>query len=124
MKEREEPRKTFVHVRGNFFGKKARKSTPATPAILPPLPDDQPPNRLALARWLVRADNPLTARVTVNRIWERFFGTGIVKTSAGFRQTRRGAVASRTAGLARCEFMQPGRLNRHTFNAQPPHAWT
>jgi hypothetical protein len=70
MKEREEPRTAYVHVRGNFL-EKGKEVTPGAPAILPPLPADQPPNRLALARWLVNPENPLTARVIVNRLWER-----------------------------------------------------
>ena len=60
MKERDEPRTSYIHVRGNFL-EKGKEVTPGVPAILPPLPADQPANRLALARWLVNSENPLTA---------------------------------------------------------------
>lgn len=83
MQERAEPRETYVHVRGNFL-EKGRAVSPGVLEILPPLPENQPVNRLALARWLVDPAHPLTARVTVNRYWERLFGTGLVKTSDDF----------------------------------------
>ncbi|MBK5296903.1 MAG: PSD1 domain-containing protein, partial [Vicinamibacteria bacterium] len=56
----------------------------ATPKVLPPMSAEQMPNRLGLAQWLVSPDNPLTARVTVNRTWEQFFGRGLVETSEDF----------------------------------------
>jgi hypothetical protein len=71
-----------VFVRGDFRTK-GEKVTPGTPAILPPLPAG-PTNRLALARWLVAKEHPLMARVTVNRYWSVFFGTGLVKTINDF----------------------------------------
>jgi Protein of unknown function (DUF1553)/Protein of unknown function (DUF1549)/Planctomycete cytochrome C/Concanavalin A-like lectin/glucanases superfamily len=55
-----------------------------TPHFLPPLPPDEPHNRLALAKWTVSSENPLTARVTVNRMWYELFGTGLVETTDDF----------------------------------------
>jgi len=83
MQEMEKPRDTFVLVRGDFQ-KKGEKVTANVPSFLPPLKADEPANRLGLARWLVSKDNPLTARVAVNRIWEQYFGHGIVETSEDF----------------------------------------
>src|SRR5438093_1977930 len=82
MEEINPPRDTFLLVRGDFRNK-GEKVAPGTPAILPPLPDG-PTNRLSLARWLVSKEHPLTARVTVNRYWSLFFGTGLVKTANDF----------------------------------------
>jgi hypothetical protein len=60
---------------------------PATPAILPPMPDGLPRNRLGFAQWLLLPEHPLTARVTVNRYWQELFGTGIVRTGGDFGAT-------------------------------------
>ncbi len=83
MKERDEPRESHVLQRGNFLSP-ADRVYPGVPAILPPLPAGQPTNRVALARWLVSPENPLTARVTMNRFWEQIFGRGIVETVEDF----------------------------------------
>ena len=83
MKERPEPRKTYVLMRGDYASH-GPEVTPATPATLPPMADHLPRNRLGLAHWLVAAENPLTARVTVNRLWQSFFGTGLVATAEDF----------------------------------------
>jgi hypothetical protein len=84
LKEREKPRETFVHKRGNFLDH-GPKVEPQTPAVLNPLNfAGEHANRLDLARWLVDPANPLTPRVTVNRWWQRLFGRGIVETENDF----------------------------------------
>ncbi len=83
MVEMEQPRETHVLARGSYLEKGERVET-GTPAALPPLPADSPPNRLGLARWLVDGSNPLVARVTVNRWWAELFGRGIVATLEDF----------------------------------------
>ncbi|MEQ1861662.1 MAG: PSD1 and planctomycete cytochrome C domain-containing protein [Chthoniobacteraceae bacterium] len=84
MRERppENPRPTFLHNRGEYL-QPTERVEPAVLSILHPLPDG-PRDRLALARWLVARENPLTARVTVNRAWAAFFGRGIVNTTDDF----------------------------------------
>ena len=71
---------TNVRIRGSFLSK-GDKVYAGVPASLNPLPEDAMPNRLGLAQWLVSEDNPLTARVAVNRFWEVLFGRGIVETT-------------------------------------------
>ena len=73
----------YVRRRGSFLDK-GEKVYADVPATLQPLGDDQMPNRLGLARWLVDERNPLTTRVAVNRAWEQMFGRGIVETSEDF----------------------------------------
>ncbi len=76
-------RETFIQIRGNYKSL-GEKVTPGTPAVFHPLETHGTPDRLALARWLVDRQNPLTARVWVNRLWESVFGIGIVRTSEEF----------------------------------------
>lgn len=83
MAEMPQRRAAYVLMRGNYQTP-GEQVTPNVPAILPPLPADKPANRLGLAYWLVDQENPLTARVTVNRYWKQFFGTGLVKTMEDF----------------------------------------
>lgn len=73
----------YVLLRGNYASK-GDKVSPTTPAALPPMPADQPRNRLGLARWLVAPENPLMARVTMNRLWSHLMGIGIVETTEDF----------------------------------------
>jgi len=82
-KELDKPRTTWVLVRGEY-DKHGQEVGPGVPSILPPLPPSEVTNRLTFARWLVDPKHPLTARVTVNRLWQQFFGTGIVKTAEDF----------------------------------------
>ena len=79
----EERRETFVHKSGNFrnLGQSVKAGVPSA---FHPLPQGAPANRLGLARWIVAEENPLTARVTVNRLWARLFGKGIVPTEEDF----------------------------------------
>ncbi|MEZ6147077.1 MAG: PSD1 and planctomycete cytochrome C domain-containing protein [Planctomycetaceae bacterium] len=83
MDTRDEPRDTFILDRGTY-NKPGEQVAAAVPASLPSLPEDQPTNRLTLAQWLVDPQHPLTARVTVNREWQRFFGKGLVGTVEDF----------------------------------------
>ena len=66
------------------YNARTERVRPAVPHFLPPLPAGAPPDRLALAEWTVSPANPLTARVTVNRMWQEIFGTGIVETTEDF----------------------------------------
>jgi len=83
MQEQPEPRPTYVLMRG-AYDQPGEQVAMATPAVLPQPAPDLPRNRLGLAMWLVSQENPLTARVTVNRIWQQFFGVGLVRSSEDF----------------------------------------
>lgn len=85
MRDRAKPTDTYVMTRGLYD--KPDTSRPvqrSVPRALGTLPKDAPPTRLGLAEWIVSAENPLTARVTANRLWEMVFGTGLVRTSDDF----------------------------------------
>ncbi|MCH7226793.1 PSD1 and planctomycete cytochrome C domain-containing protein [Haloferula sp. A504] len=82
MVMREQPRETFVLEQGQF-DQPGDKVSPDTPAVLPSF-DGYRPDRLGLARWLTADENPLFARVSVNRLWRQFFGRGLVKTVDNF----------------------------------------
>ncbi len=83
MQEKAEMPQAFVLYRGQYDQRRDQVK-PGTPAALPPFTDDLPRTRLGLAKWLLRPDQPLTARVTVNRFWQEMFGAGIVKTTGDF----------------------------------------
>jgi len=83
MEQMKTPRETHVLLRGQY-NQPGDAVQPGTPASLPPLPEGATADRLGLARWLISPQHPLMARVTVNRFWKQFMGTGIVKTVNDF----------------------------------------
>jgi hypothetical protein len=83
LRELKQPRVTNIQMRGNFLDK-GDQVTPGLPGAFPGPEEKEPINRLTLAHWIVSPENPLTARVAVNRLWEEIFGTGIVLTSEDF----------------------------------------
>lgn len=83
MQEMEKLRTTHVLSRG-LYDQPREEVSPGTPASIFPFPDTLPRNRLGLARWLTDPKHPLTARVTVNRFWQQFFGRGLVDTPHDF----------------------------------------
>lgn len=120
MKEAAKPRDAFVLLRGEY-DRPGEKVTPGIPASLPPMPKDAPNNRLGLAQWLVSDTNPLTARVWVNRAWERFFGTGLVKTSENLGSQAEFPSHLDLLDWLSAEFMKPTLLP--AVNGQPAKPW-
>jgi len=86
MNERNEPPKAFVLMRGDY-DKRAEEVLPETPKVLHPMRPELPRNRMGFAMWLLQEDNPLTARVTVNRFWQEVFGNGLVVSAGDFGAT-------------------------------------
>jgi mono/diheme cytochrome c family protein len=86
MHERTNAASAYVLFRGDY-DKRREEVFANTPAALPPMPADFPHNRLGFAKWLMLPQNPLTARVTVNRFWQQIFGQGIVRTTGDFGVT-------------------------------------
>jgi hypothetical protein len=113
-------RETFVLKRGQYDqpGDKVERKLPAA---LPPLPEGAPNDRLGLAKWLVSDHNPLTARVWVNRAWERFFGTGLVKSSENFGSQADFPSHPELLDYLAAEFMLPRDLPK--VNGQAPQRW-
>ncbi|MEX0314383.1 MAG: PSD1 and planctomycete cytochrome C domain-containing protein, partial [Allomuricauda sp.] len=83
MEDMPTPRETFVLNRG-VYDQPTDQVFPATPEDIMPFPEELPRNRLGLSKWLFHEDNPLTARVAINRIWQRMFGKGLVESSYDF----------------------------------------
>jgi hypothetical protein len=107
MQDSPTPRDAFVLVRGEY-DKRGEKVDMGVPASLPPIPTGAPMNRLGLAKWLVDPSNPLTARVTVNRYWQQYFGAGIVKTTEDFGSQGEWPTHPRLLDWLATEFIESG----------------
>ena len=108
LKARAQPRETHMLNRGDFL-KPGRSVAPGTPAFLHPLPDDKAPEtRLTLARWLVDRRSPTTARAFVNRVWQAYFGTGLVETPEDFGLQSDPPSHPGLLDWLACEFMDQG----------------
>ena len=112
MRELPEPRATFIHIRGDYENRGARVQ-PAVPAFLASTARGPVRNRLEFARWLASGEHPLTARVAVNRIWQHYFGRGLVRTEDDFGV--RGAPATHPELLdwLAVEFVESGWSVKH-----------
>ena len=107
MQELEKTRDTFVLGRGDYRNH-LDKVTPDVPAALPPLSKELPRNRLGLAKWLTDPTHPLAARVAVNRFWQMYFGTGIVKTAEDFGSQGEAPVHPELLDWLATEFIRTG----------------
>ena len=107
MAEMAKPRDTFMLIRGQY-DQKGEQVTAATPTFLPALAEDEAVDRLALARWLVSPQHPLTARVYVNRLWQQLFGIGIVRTVEDLGTQGEWPTHQRLLDWLAVEFMESG----------------
>jgi len=112
MAELDTRRKTYLLKRGAYDAP-GEEVQPAVPAVLPQLKSDWPRNRLGLAQWIVSRENPLTARVTVNRYWQMLFGTGLVKTVEDFGSQGEWPVHPELLDWLAVEFMDSGWNVKH-----------
>ncbi len=113
LREREDARATSLLKRGDFL-KPERAVTPGVPAFLHPLPTGVEPNRLTFAKWLVDRDSPTTARSMVNRIWQSYFGAGLVATPEDFGMQCEPPSHPELLDWLSVEFMEP----------HSSHAWS
>ena len=101
------PPEAYLLKRGAYDAR-GDKVAAETPHFLPPLPKDAPRNRLSLARWLVSRENPLTARVAVNRFWQMLFGLGLIKTVEDFGSQGEWPLHPELLDLLAVDFMESG----------------
>jgi hypothetical protein len=109
---RKEPRETHVLRRGDWL-KPAKEVQPGTPAFLHPLPKNADGSRLTLAKWLVDPKSPTTARVFVNRVWQHYFGIGLVSTPEDFGMQSQPPSHPELLDWLACEFMEKGWSVKH-----------
>ena len=114
MREAKATRDAYILTRGEY-DKPTTKVTMAVPAWLNPMPKEAPMNRLGLAKWLVAKDNPLTARVWVNRQWERLFGVGLCKTTENFGVQAEYPIHPELLDWLAAEFMRSGWDMKHVL---------
>lgn len=113
MAERKEPRESFIFIKGDFTRHGERVGPSAVAALQPLKPTTPNTNRLDLARWMVDRDNPLTARVAVNRIWMHYFGRGIVETENDFGSQGSLPTHPELLDWLAVEFMEHGWSQKH-----------
>jgi hypothetical protein len=122
MEELKQPRETHVLIKGDFT-RPAEKVQPGTPAALHPLAAQSETNaslnRLDLARWAVDAANPLTARVIVNRVWQQYFGRGLVETENDFGTQGSLPTHPELLDWLACELMKPGETLQRVNDLRP-----
>jgi hypothetical protein len=113
LTQRDDPRETHMLKRGDFL-KPGKQVTAGVPAFLHPLTDPKAPaNRLTLAKWLTDRGSPTTARVFVNRMWQHYFGTGLVATPEDFGMQSEKPVHPELLDWLAVEFMDSGWSIKH-----------
>jgi mono/diheme cytochrome c family protein len=122
LAQRSTPRETKIFKRGDWKNK-GETVTPDTPAFLHPFPKDAPRNRLGLAEWVTAKENPLTARVIVNRIWQQYFGNGFVASPEDFGTRCETPSHPELLDWLAVEF-RDGAMGRQGDGAKKPNAWS
>jgi len=121
MARRDPPRSTRIFKRGEWQ-KPGAEVTADVPAVLNPFPEEAPRNRLGLAAWLTNPKNPLTARVVVNRVWQQYFGAGLVATPEDFGTRAEPPSHPELLDWLAAEFMKPELPDSAT--GQPARPWS
>ncbi len=122
MQELKEPRATTVLIKGDFT-RPGDKVSPGVPAALHPLTVDSatPTNRLALARWVAQPENPLTARVIMNRVWQQYFGRGLVETENDFGTQGIPPTHPELLDWLACELVKPSKAEEKAWSLKRIH---